>query len=121
MKTSQLFLSTVFLASITACTARNNQQTWITGDEHTADSTFNEQPYRYYNNSWYPVYNGLISPRLYEGASRQQLADPGYNPAPRVVTGGTANISYSRFPRSGAVRSGGFGHTAHGGHSSAGA
>ncbi|MCU0375802.1 MAG: hypothetical protein MUF24_10880 [Chitinophagaceae bacterium] len=43
---------------------------------------------------WYPIYGGMINPGIYNGASPQQLAKPGFQPS-SLQKGGFGSTSRS--------------------------
>jgi len=100
MKTKQIILSGMFLASIAACkdTTPEGQDDWISGDTGSHDTVVGGNSYRYYHSYWYPIYNNMISPSTYAGSTDNDIARPGYTPA-----------------HGGGVETGGFGSSAHGG------
>lgn len=109
MRKSPIFLSLAFAAAVTACQQQDDQ--WITGAGPagaTRDTVRQGQTYRHYHGSWYPVYNGLISPNTYQGASAREIGRTGYAPT-RVSTWHSSGSSHGS-----SIHSGGFGGTAHG-------
>lgn len=95
MKRSKaVLLSTVFAAALVAC--NNPDDEWISGnqpDGQYKDTVVNKTQYRYYHGSWYPVYNNLINPGRYNGATYGDLASPSYTPS--VRTGGFGESAHS--------------------------
>ena len=83
-------LSAVLLAAIAGCKQQEGkQEEWISGNENgtTRDTTVQDRPYRFYGGMWYPIIGGLISPRMYNGATAADIGRPGFTPS-RVRTGG---------------------------------
>lgn len=103
MKKGEIFLSAVFLACIAACTSHtsDHDKEWMAGDKKSKDTAIRGQQYRYYNNRWFPVYNNMIAPLRYNGASLRELNSPVYRPAMSVY--GAEGM-----------RTGGFGESSHG-------
>lgn len=94
-KSNQIILSAIFISAILAC--NNEKDEWINGNEvgkRKKDTTFRNQPYRYYHGSWYPIYNGMINPGRYNGASLGQISSSSYHPSADIRTGGFGSSSH---------------------------
>jgi hypothetical protein len=104
-KSGNILLGAIFLVAINAC--QEKKPDWITGygDGKPTDTSFNGQHYRYYNNGWYPIYNGMICPGYYRRPFFfHEISSPGFYTEPPA--------GFSR--GSGGVSTGGFGGSAHG-------
>ena len=91
-KSRNVWLTSLFLTSLAACS--NNNDRWINGndDPHSRDTLLHGNMYRSYHGGWYPVYNNRISPDTYNGASINEISSPSFHSS---------------------LRSGGFGSSAH--------
>ena len=92
--------SKVILLGLTITFAACRQEPkdeWVSGydDPQSRDTTVHGHQYRYYHGFFYPVFGGYISPRSYQGATVQQIANPNYQPA-RVTRGGFGRTSAGR-------------------------
>jgi hypothetical protein len=92
-KSNKVILSVVLLSAIAGCQQKDE---WISGNENGTrrDTTLHGGYYRFFGGFWYPVVNGLISPRSYQGANTAQISRPGYTPS-KVRTGGFGRSSRS--------------------------
>jgi len=105
-KSSKVILGAMFFMAVNAC--QEKKPDWITGygDGKPTDTAFNGQHYRYYNNGWYPIYNGMICPGYYRRPFfYSEISSPGFFAAP------PAGVPHSG---GGGVTTGGFGGSAHG-------
>ena len=77
----------------------HDEMEWTSGNEdpNSRDTTINGHHYRSHYGLFYPIFMGRISPGGYQGASINQISNPGYSPTMR---GGFGNTT-----RSGGVRS----------------
>jgi hypothetical protein len=94
-KSKAVVLSGLFLTAL-ACVESKPEGEWISGNEDgkTRDTTINNNSYRYYGGMWYPIYGGMINPGIYNGATTQQIAKPGFQPA-SLQKGGFGSTSRS--------------------------
>jgi hypothetical protein len=95
-KSASVVLSTVMFSAILSCSEKKKEDKWIVGsqkDGTTRDTVVNNRPYRYYGAFWFPIYNGLISPSTYNGASAAEIGRPGYTPTRSVRSGGFGSSS----------------------------
>lgn len=99
MKSTSVVLTTVMFSAILSCGQKKEepkQEEWIVGsqeDGRTRDTVVNNRAFRYYGAFWFPIYNGLISPATYNGATAAQISRPGYTPTRTFRSGGFGSSS----------------------------
>ncbi len=93
-KTTSILLFLTLVAA--SCKNEVPKEDWTDGsdDPERRDTVIGNKPYRHYRGSYYPIYNGLIAPRSYHGASAQDISRPGFSPS-RVSRGGFGGNSRS--------------------------
>lgn len=95
-KSTSVVLSTVMFSAILSCGEKEKKDEWIVGsqkDGSTRDTVVNNRPYRYFGAFWFPIYNGMISPSTYNGATAAEISRPGYKPTRSVRSGGFGSSS----------------------------
>jgi hypothetical protein len=90
--------SILLLLTLAAASCKNEvpKEDWTDGsdDPQRRDTVINNRSYRHYRGSYYPIYNGMIAPRSYHGASIQDVSRPGFSSS-RVSRGGFGGFSRS--------------------------
>ena len=89
-KSKTVSLSGIFLTAILSCNNPNDQ--WVSGYKDSQDTVVNNHPYRFYNGYWYPVFNNMINPGRYKGATHSELTSPLYHPS--IRTGGFGSSAH---------------------------
>ncbi len=110
-KSKQVMLGALFTLAIGSC-GRDQDDQWVTGYNNQypkRDTSFNGNHYRFYNNGWYPVRNGLICPSYYRRPySYSEISSSGFSPSLPAHSVGGGGVHADGFT------SGGFGSSAHG-------
>jgi len=100
-KSKVVALGAVMVAAIAACKEKPKDE-WIVGDEagRKRDTAMHGHSYRHYGGFWYPIIGGFISPNSYNGATAQQISNPGFRPTRTAGVGRRAG-GFGRSARAG--------------------
>jgi hypothetical protein len=95
MKKTGSILLFVTLA-MASCRDETPKDEWTDGsdDPQRRDTVVNNTHYRHYHGSYFPLINGMISPRSYQGSTIHDISRPGFTPS-RVSRGGFGGFSRS--------------------------
>ena len=96
-KSSKVLLGSLFLTTI-AVSCSSPKDEWIYGNDIKKDTTVNGRSYRYYGGKFYPIFNGLINPGLYNGFTQSEMRENPSSIKPIKSGGfGSSSRGYSSF------------------------